>query len=438
MRKLDSAASLGFGVLTAAGLSIALLGIGLDLIPGASPGMSAPQLTMIASGVLLAVVGFALGKPGAREVALGALRRHLAAGAVITLASLIALEGLLAVAGFATYFPLEVPAKFLDPAPWWTCDQAGCHYVYDEMLAACERDEVSGLRCSVNRQGFRDTQDFVVGNDFDQRLRILVLGDSFAFGGSADLGKSFVETVEARFAEAVVWNTGIPGAGTNQALMSYEVYAPLLEPQLTILAFYMNDFDDNMMPVDSYYMGLDETLYPLSIRQYQVDLRGNVSERKRQSDLYYRYHGVDSPDNELHRIAGSTRLGSLALRAIDATQQMISNTDGARHSQQVAATRTQLQALRDAAGGDTQLLVLLIPRREDLAAAGLRYQSARELLDALGIATIDPRGLLDSALHYAKPPDVHWSNAGHKLIGGMLIDCIQRFELTGKAADCAS
>ena len=438
MRKLDSAASRGVRILAVLGLLIAALGLSLDLLPGASPGMSAPQLTLIASGIMLALVSFALRTPGTRAAAIGALRQHLAAGALITLASLIALEFLLALAGLPTYFPTHVPAKFLDPVPWWTCDEAGCHYVYEEMLAACERDDLSGLRCAVNRQGFRDTQDFVVGDDFEQRLRILVLGDSFAFGGSADLGKSFVETVEASFSEAVLWNTGIPGAGTNQALMSFNFYAPLLQPQLTLLAFYMNDFDDNMMPVDSYFMGVDSTLYPLSIRQYHVDLRGNVSERKRQSDLWYRYHGVDSPHNELHRIAGNTRLGSLALRTIDAIQQMLSKTDGARHSQQVEATRRRLQALRDAADGYSQLLVLLIPRREDLAAPGRRYQSARQLLDELGIAHIDPRGSLDSALHYANPPDVHWSNAGHKMIAEILIECLERFELSGNAADCAS
>lgn len=430
-------ANRAFSLFMAFGVVIAILGVGLDFVPGTSPGISAPQLMMIASGLLLASVSFVLRQPRARKLARGALRKHLLAAVLITLATLIVLELLLVATGLPTYFPHQIPAKFLDPVPWWTCDEAGCHYVYDEMVAACDRGDLQDLRCVVNRQGFHDTQDFAAEGDFDQRMRILVLGDSFAFGGSADLGKSFVETVERHFPHAAVWNTAIPGAGTNQALMSFNVYAPILQPQVTILGFYMNDFDDNMMPVDSYFMGVDAVNFPLSIRQYQIDLRGNLVKLDRQSDLYYRYHRVDPPDNDFHRIVGTTRLGSVALRALDAAQQMISKAEGSRLNRQVKVTREHLKALRDAAAGRTQLLVLLIPRREDIAAAGPLYQNARRLLDELEVAYIDPLDSLDSALDYARPPDVHWSNAGHQKIAKLLIKCLEQFAMTENIADCA-
>ena len=135
---------------------------------------------------------------------------------------------------------------------------------------------------------------------------------------------------------------------------------------MTILGFYMNDFDDNMMPVDSYFMGVDAEHSQLSIRQYQIDLRGNVIKLDRQSDLFYRYHLVDPPVSELHRMVGTTRLGSLGLRALDAVQQMISKAEGTRVNRRVAVTEDYLRSLREAAArAETQLLVLLIPRRED-------------------------------------------------------------------------
>lgn len=436
MSRPDSVAKRAPGALALVGFLVALLGIGFDLVPGSSPGFSAPQLALVAGGLALLAGSLVLRHSGARRVLRKTLGQHFRAIAIITVLTLLFLELALSAAGFPTYFPQEIPDKFLDPAPWWTCDQAGCHYVYDEMVAACERGELRDLRCLVNRQGFHDTQDFVVEPDFDQRLRVLVLGDSFTFGGSADAGKSFVEFVEQAFPESVIWNAAIPGTGTNQALLSFDAFAPLLQPQITILGFYTNDFDDNMMPVDSYFMGLDSTGFQLSIRKYQIDLRGNLVKLDRQSDLYYRYHRVDPPVSELHRIAGTSRLGSLGLRTADAVLQMFSKAEGSRLNRRVEVTREYLAALRDASDSKSDLLVLLIPGRDDIAAAGPLYRSARHLLDELEIAYIDPLRLMDSERDYATPPDIHWSNAGHQKIGAILTSCLESFLASASFSAC--
>lgn len=427
-----------FSLLSILGAVIAVFGLAFDLVPGASPGFSIPQLLMIVSGLVLAGFGLALGKRQRRARAIASTRRNFRAGLALIGVTLLALEIVLSVGGLPTYFPRDVPEQFLSPAPWWTCDEAGCHYVYEEMVTACDRGEVTDFRCIVNKQGFHDTQDFVPASDKADRLRILSLGDSFAFGGSADVGKSYIETIERHIPQALVWNTGIPGAGTNQALMSFNVYAPILKPQVTILGFYMNDFDDNMMPVDSYFMGVNAAGKNLSIRQYQVDLQGNLLKLDQQSDLYHRYHRVDPPVNDIHRLVGTTRLGSLGLRVLDAARQMLSKADGIRLSRLVYVTREHLIALRGAAAQrDTQLLVLLIPRREDLSGMGTLYQNALRLMDELRIPYLDPIDVLDSETDYAAPPDVHWSNSGHQKIGEILTHCLQLFQTHGDFERCA-
>ena len=406
-------------------------------MPGTSPGLSAPQILMIIGGIVLGVGGFILRRRATRDRLVRGLKANFLKVSLIAGATLLVLEFVLTAAGQPTWFPHDAPETFLEPVPWWTCDEAGCHYVYEEMLTACENGRVRDLRCIVNSQGFHDSQDFVASDDFAERLRVLVLGDSFTFGGSADLGLSFVEAIEEHFPEAIVWNTAIPGSGTNQALMSFSVYAPLLKPEVTILGFYMNDFDDNMMPVDSYFMGANASDGALSIRQYQIDLRGNVLKLDRQSDLYYRHHRVDPPANEFHRVLGTTRLGSLTLRALDAVQQMVSQAEGTRVSRRVDVTRKYLAALRDQADASgTELLVLVIPRREDLTEPGPLYKNALLLLDELGIAYIDPANVLDGQLDYAKHPDVHWSNDGHQKAGKILIDCLESHLAGGDFKSC--
>ena len=426
-----------FSALAALGILIALLGVAFDLIPGASPGISLPQLLMMLAGALLAIIALGLRRPRSRALAFRAGKKRLPQITLIVIVTLLLLEAALSLGGLPTYYPLEIPADFLQPAPWWTCDAAGCHYVHDEMQAACARGRISGRRCIINRQGFHDTQDFVAGAELEGRLRILILGDSFAFGGSAAMGKSFVETIERRRPAAIVWNTAIPGAGTNQALMSYNVYAPILRPQLTILGFYMNDFDDNMLPVDSYFMGLDAADVPLSIRQYQIDRLGQPIKLDQQSDLFYRYHGVDPPGSDLQSWLGKTRVGSIALRFSDAIGQMLSQAQGLRRQRQVGVTRDALIALKAAAAGETDLLLLLIPRREDLEQPGARYQDALQLAEALGVPYLDPRSLLHPDADYARAPDIHWNSAGHQKIAALLIECLDLYQAQGSVAGCA-
>ena len=428
-----------FRGLVAAGIALTLFGAGLELLPGTSPGLGAPQLTVIVAGIALAL-GAIFWQSGRFRRRTGKSHRfNVALGLVICLATLVALELLLTAIALPTWFPRDVPERFLQPVPWWTCDAAGCHYVQEHALAACAVGELSGRRCVINAQGFHDTQDFVAAPELESAWRILVLGDSFAFGGSAEIGKSFVEAMEARFDQAIIWNTAIPGAGTNQAIASFQVYAPVMRPHLTLLAFYMNDFDDNMLPLDSYFMGVDAAGKQLSVRQYQADASGKPVLLNRQSDLFYRLHRVEPPANELHRVFGEARLGTLTLRFVDAVQQMISKADGSRMQRETAVTKDYLRQLRDlttASGSD--LLVLLIPRKEDVAAPGPRFLAALDIVHDLGIPTLNPIDDLVAALHYPQSADIHWNNAGHQQVAGVLINCMERYFGGAPLSTCAS
>ena len=236
-----------------AGLLIALVGIGSDyLLPGASPGLNLPQLLVIAGGLLIAVLPKLLkAMPAGRDVA-GRLPFSAAAAAIfITLLTLAGIEFVLALLGFSTYFPADARIIEVTVAPWWTCDAVvGCRFEHEAARDACAAGQLRGRSCLVNAQGYADSEDFVVTDDYAGRARILALGDSFAHGLSADLGKSYVETVEASLPGGALWNMGISGTGTSQAVAAFAQFAPQLKPQLAILGFYMNDFGDNLIPLE--------------------------------------------------------------------------------------------------------------------------------------------------------------------------------------------
>ncbi len=409
-----------FTLLAAVGLAIAALGLGIDfLLPDTSQGFSIAQLLLVAAGLLLALASLC---PAAYRVA----PRHFPKRgknigkkvSLITIITLLVLEFVLVALGFGTYYPAEMPEAWLEPVPWHTCDESGCRYVYDKLMEECDNGGFSGRPCIVNRQGYPDSEDFAVFVDTESSTRVLMLGDSFTAGYAADIGKSFVETVEANLPDSTIWNAAISATGTNQALKSFEVNAPLLRPQITILGFFTNDFGDNVTPIDSYFIGKDLTTNRvLNIRQYKVDVWGNVIKLDYQSDLYYRRHDVDPPASEFKRLVGLTRLGSLVLRMVDKLGAVI--FEDARYNRTVHISRTYLKALYEAATEqDSALLVVLIPRPENLDTMSVEYQTAIDLMRELGIPFLDPINLLGPD-DYAPVPEFHWNNAGHQKIGNI-------------------
>ena len=414
-----------FTLLAALGILLALFGIGMDILPSSYPGLNLSQLLLIAAGLLLFLLAFRLRRADARHSVGTKLRKHWRASLLISLITLLALELVLTMGGIPTYYPPHVQEAALEEPPWWACDELGCRFDQEAMTAACENGEMDGRYCIVNRQGFHDRQDFAADADFDGRARILMLGDSFTFGESADIGKSYVETIESNFPEAIVWNAGIPVSGTQQALPAFQAYAPLLQPQITMLGFYMNDFEENVMPLQNRIWWWNGRL----MRQVLIDSWGNVTRLTPHSFHYYHTYYAAAPANEIQRLIGLTRLGSLALKTHDILR--------AAGPVGLAATGEYLRDLRDAAAAqNTDLLTLLIPTRNDLAAAGQQYQAAVQLMKELEMPYLDPRLLLDAELDYAPRPDGHWNSAGHQKIGRLLSACIKAFQIHGSWSDC--
>jgi len=286
------------------GLCLVIGSIAVDFLPNAGAGFNSFQLLLLVAGLVLTAAALLLRRAETRRALRENLRKHLLASVAISLVSLLLLEILLTALGVAPQYPAEVPAQSYEAAPWWTCDASGCHYVAERIHEVCENRSVTAWPCIVNQQGYYDTQDFVAGDYADASLRVITLGDSFTFGLSADAGHSFVDVIEANLPGSIVWNTGISGIGTRQALASFAAFAPLLKPQIAIYGFYVNDFDDNLLPIDGYFVGVDEDGRPIGIRNHRVDKWGNVTKLEQATALYYHEHGVDPPSSEIERCWG--------------------------------------------------------------------------------------------------------------------------------------
>ncbi len=424
------------------GILVALTGIAADYIfSGASPGFNLPQLLIVAAGLVLSLGGYRLRR--SKHILGGFASRHIATVAVITLVTLLAIEIALTAFGTTTYYPREVSPIALRPVPWWHCDDAGCRFQYEAAVRACAAGEFSGKnsgrKCIVNQQGYADKDDFVLSDDAANRQRVLALGDSFTHGFTADIGRSYVETLKKALPEVVVWNAGITGNGTQEALAGFEELAPTLRPQLTFLGFYMNDFLDNLHQVGfGWIMARTPEGGLWEVRLHWLDRWGFSPSFLYEQDpglqLAYARLKVHPPANEVERALGTTQLGTVLLKLLD---RMTLPFYRSLSAHQVETTRQRLTDLRDAVSAqDSALLVLIIPAAEDFQAPGDEVRTAVSLMDELEIPYLNLLDVLSPEMYHDPLEDAHWNNAGHAKVGVLLTECVETFFASGDLADC--
>ena len=136
-----------FTLLAGLGLLMALFGIGLDVLPGANPGLNLPQALLIIAGLLLSLAAFRLRSADVRRRVLGNAGKYLAPGLLIVFVSLLVLEFVLVeVDRSPLYFPPAPPEELWGPLRWATCDEAGCRFALDAMVDYCAPGGASPAR----------------------------------------------------------------------------------------------------------------------------------------------------------------------------------------------------------------------------------------------------------------------------------------------------
>jgi len=99
------------------------------------------------------------------------------------------------------------------------------------------------VEVSINAHGLRDDPHPVARQPGLRRM--LLLGDSFAFGYGVPHALGLGERLQARRRDGEVLTAGVSGYGTDQALLWYEQGLHRFQPDVVLLLLHPNDLEDN-------------------------------------------------------------------------------------------------------------------------------------------------------------------------------------------------
>ena len=99
---------------------------------------------------------------------------------------------------------------------------------------------------NTNSNGLRGKKDFSYGRD-TERLRILILGDSFTFGDEVSDDETYSYYLQEMLPNTEVINMGVHGYGHDQMLILLKEEGVKYQPDIVILGFLALDMSRNLL-----------------------------------------------------------------------------------------------------------------------------------------------------------------------------------------------
>jgi lysophospholipase L1-like esterase len=325
---------------------------------------------------------------------------------------------LLAISTVVALLISEIGLRLAGRGPLYVSPERDLFWKYDSLLGWAHQPgqesvfETPQFRTSVriNQEGLRDREHaYAQPNDVK---RILVIGDSFAWGYGVEESDRFSQRLEASLNVEVI-NAGVSGYGTDQELLWLRNEGVKYDFDLVILQMSGNDIGDNDQQ-------LVHTIYykpQFVLEAGQLVLKGTpVPQASPQAKFVYsltqqsalafflvqRYFDLLSIYSRIkHHATDANSAGS----AVGTT------------SEPFGLTIAMLNEMRDIAASKHANFMIVATSRWWNAPAGVTYQDLMSTTQTQGFAVLDVESMPGfDPERMLIPDDGHWNAAGHEFV----------------------
>ena len=248
----------------------------------------------------------------------------------------------------------------------------------------------------ISGQGLRD--ESYSPTPAPGRRRVLLLGDSMAWGFGVEERETFAKLLEDRFPGMDVVNEAVPGYGTDQELLLLEEQGVGFHPDLVLLLFHPNDLLNNTWP--------RQYGYPKPV--FRVD----------GTDL--RLENVPVPGGWLYELGMRTLRRSFILHEI--WKRTMEPTQDLHASPNLAwdVTERLLVRMRDTSTKNgARFAVITFPWVDD--ATNRLLVRVREIIDRNRLTHFDLGPALSGRMAALLDPGTqHWTPEGHRVVADAL------------------
>lgn len=279
-----------------------------------------------------------------------------------------------------------------------------------------------------NSAGFRDAE---IGPLSPEQKRILLLGDSFAWGYGVEMPETLAEQLEKRLPQWDVLNCGVSGYGTDQEMLLYKEKLRGIAAHAVVLLVCENDLENNVHNVQYWHNKplFQEKGGHLSYPEKAVPKPSMIQRLGKsilgRTYLYARiYRGVIKPLSK--RNAGDARTTTANPTLDFASPRPDAETDTHEPGQSTTKAsrlfRYLLQEFASSVSADGRRFIVVSVPASPLAETFFKTVTSELAIDYLSLAPYFSK--TNEATSF--PHDRHWNAAGHKLAAAALADFLTR------------
>lgn len=318
--------------------------------------------------------------------------------------------------------------------------------------ARMPHEEGGGYLIEVNDSGFRCGHDFVTTKP-DGLRRVLLFGDSFSAGDGVSNGKRFGDLLEQHVSDLEVYNYGLPGTGTDQQYLTYQLFAQGIEHDLMVISifvenirrvaahyrFFNNENGDGVLYAKPYYELVQGNLLLKNVPVNKDPIPMEELDKAQSSFVDY---GLPLK-KIIHRMnrVGNGSLGTKMTRLLETwgiketiqkglNYQPLPEYDRPNHPAWLIM-KAILQEWIKNSPRPVMLLLIPLPQHVEETASPKNYQARfRELAETTGCTVYDPLPemlLLPLAVRkQLRYREGHFNNFGHGALAKMLAPMIEK------------